>query len=165
MAVWLDSQSQDEVSAVWVSARPAAPGTFGFDEHLRAALHSTGMVPAPPAGGPRPSGLDELDAAILAEAPGRRFVLVIDNFDHVRDEPTLAELLSLVERHRHFHLFACYRAHPSIEALAAGMTGVKCHRSQGAPGGARRGRRTGPSGGPSHRPGRGREACWARWGV
>ena len=54
VAEWLESQAQAEVSAVWVSAWPAAPGTYGFDERLRAALRSAGLVPAPPAGGPRP---------------------------------------------------------------------------------------------------------------
>jgi LuxR family maltose regulon positive regulatory protein len=121
VAVWLESQSQAEVSAVWVSAWPAAPGTHGFEERLRAALHGAGIVPTPSA---RRRGLDELDAALLAEAPGRRFVLVIDNFDHVRDERALAELVSLVERHRHFHLLGCCRGHHPIEALAAGTTRV-----------------------------------------
>jgi LuxR family maltose regulon positive regulatory protein len=124
VAVWLESQSPADVTAVWVSARPAADDAQAFEEHLRAALHNAGIVPGPPAGGLWPSGFDELDGALLAEPLERKFVLVIDNFDHVREERALTELLSLVERHRRFHLFGCCQGHHPIEPLAAGRTRV-----------------------------------------
>jgi LuxR family maltose regulon positive regulatory protein len=124
VAAWLESQSPGAVTAVWVTAGPVTNAGQGFEDRLSAALHRAGVLPGPEPGAIALRGLDELGVSLDFAPPDRRFVLVIDNFEHVRDEPALAELASLVERHRHFHLYVCCRGHHPIESLAVGMMKV-----------------------------------------
>jgi LuxR family maltose regulon positive regulatory protein len=124
VAAWLGDQVSEKITSVWVTARPTTDGFQGFEGCLSQSLRSAGAVPEPAPGGLSPSGLDELAAALLAESPDRKFVLVIDNFHNVRDGRVLAELVSLVERRRNFHLYLCCRGHHPIESLATGTTEV-----------------------------------------
>jgi LuxR family maltose regulon positive regulatory protein len=95
-----------------------------FEDCLSQSLRSSNLVVDGLPGDLAPTGFDQLSAALLAESPDRKFVLVIDNFHDVCDERVLAELMSLVERNRHFHLCVCCRGRHPIESLAAGMMQV-----------------------------------------
>jgi ATP/maltotriose-dependent transcriptional regulator MalT len=85
VAVWLESQSPEEVTAVWVAASPVTDDALSFEERLRAALRAAGIVPEQLSGTSAPSGLDELGAALLTRPTDRKLVLVIDNFEYVRE--------------------------------------------------------------------------------
>jgi hypothetical protein len=65
-------------------------------------------------------GLGELDATLLTAPRQERFILVIDNFQYVEDDPVLSGLAGLLERHRHFHLLVCCRGHHAIETRVSG---------------------------------------------
>ena len=124
VAAWLESQRSEEVTAAWVAARPMTDGVQSFEDCLSQWLRNAGLVTDRAPRQLALTGLDELSAALLMESPDRKFVLVVDNFHHVRDERVLAELIGLVERNRHFHLYVCCRGHHPIESLAAGMMQV-----------------------------------------
>ena len=124
VALWLESQHSEEVTAAWVTARPVNGDPRCFEECLSQSLQNANLVAERPVGDLSVTGLDELSGALLRGDPDRKFVLVIDNFDHVCDELNLAELIGLVERNRHFHLYVCCRGHHPIESLASGMMEV-----------------------------------------
>jgi LuxR family maltose regulon positive regulatory protein len=124
VAAFLEHQSQEEVMTVWVGAGPATADAKSFEDCLSGSLRVAGVVPGAAPGSFARSGLVELGAALLTESPDRKFVLVIDNFEHVADKRVLAELMSLVERHRLFHIFVCCQGHHPIESMAAGIVEV-----------------------------------------
>jgi LuxR family maltose regulon positive regulatory protein len=131
VASWLEHQSSEDLLPVWVTAHlvTGEPDSLlgGLSRALRSApAGAGGPGPAPGEGG----GLVELDRALHAVAAGRKLVLVIDNFQHVRHELLLAELVDLVERHRAFHLVVCCRGRHPIESLAAGRVDVNIVESK-----------------------------------
>ena len=65
-----------------------------------------------------------LSSALQTPSRDRKLVLVIDNFEQVHDEQLLVGLVSLVARHRHFHLLVCCKGHHPIESVAAGRVQV-----------------------------------------
>jgi LuxR family maltose regulon positive regulatory protein len=122
VAMWLESQRRDSVRAVWVAARsPSRPrDTFEacLSRSLRRATDAWPRTTQDLANG----GLGELEAILLRAPPQAKFVLVIDNFQHVDDARVLSGLVCLVERHRHFHLIVCCPGRHAIESqLAGGM--------------------------------------------
>ena len=124
VAAWLAGQRSEDVTATWVSARPGSDGSGSFADCLGQSMRNAGLVNGPL---PTDSSLTvfaELSSVLLKMSPGQRFVLVIDNFHHVRDERVIAELMGLVERNRHFHLFVCSRGYHPIESSAAGTVRV-----------------------------------------
>jgi LuxR family maltose regulon positive regulatory protein len=140
VATWMAGQSPVEVTSMWVTARPAgdglegSDGIDGFERSLSRALRDAGVVPDPGPDHPGPDhpgpdhpgpgGFAELGAALLIEPAGIRFVLVVDDFQHVVDEHPLAELVDLVARYRHFHLIVCCRGRHPIESVAEGVVEV-----------------------------------------
>ena len=124
VAAWLARQRSEEVMAAWVTAHAVSDDVQSFDECLSQSLRNASLVNEPVRKDSALTGFDELGAVLLKMSPERRFVLVIDNFHHVRDERVMAELIGLVERNRHFHLFVCCRGHHPIESSAAGMMHV-----------------------------------------
>jgi len=111
------------MTAVWVTARPTTDPNE-FEDYLSKSLRGAGIVPELSVGDRAGYGLDELASALLLHAPDRKFALVIDNFSDVKADRVAEELLSLVERHRHFHLYVCCLLPHLIESLAAGMMEV-----------------------------------------
>jgi ATP/maltotriose-dependent transcriptional regulator MalT len=124
VAAWLDSQRPIEVSATWVTARPPNDDLQSFEDCLSQSLRNAGLATDVAPGESPLAGFAQLRAALLTASPDRKFVLVIDDFHHVRDKVTLAELMGLVERNRHFHLYVCCRGRHPIESLAAGRMHV-----------------------------------------
>lgn len=125
LAVWLASQSSDDVRCVWVTTRPVSDGAPTFEECLHRRLRVSGIVvPETSTGRVATNGLDELDAALCDTPHDRRFVLAADDVQHLRDERVIAELLGLVKRHPHFHLYACCPGRHPVESLAGGTVDV-----------------------------------------
>jgi LuxR family maltose regulon positive regulatory protein len=125
VAAWLEAQPLDEVTSVWVTATPGLADPDRFGDHLGRCLVTAGVISSDwSRPGPSTVGLRDLSDALLAAPHDRRFVLVVDNFHHLRDRTVLAELVGLVERHRHFHLLGCSRGRHPVEAIAAGSVEV-----------------------------------------
>ena len=124
VAAWLAHQRPEQVTVVWVSAGPAAEDLQGFEDRLSLSLHNDLALPRGPTSNEETGGLEELRTALLAAPHDRRFVLVVDNFEHVRDEQVLAELTRLVARLRHFHVVVCCLGHHRIESVAAGKVDI-----------------------------------------
>jgi LuxR family maltose regulon positive regulatory protein len=124
VAAFLERQSTKDVTAVWVDASPVGAGEASLEDCLSGALRAAGTAQEPVRGQPAPSAFDDLRSALSAESPDRKFVLVIDNFEKVRDERVLAELVRLVELHRHLHIIVCCQGHHPIESMVAGMIDV-----------------------------------------
>ena len=121
VASWLERQSPEEVTAVWMTASAAVLGAESFESHLGESLRAAGVVVALSPPGHDTGGLAELSSALFSDERERRFVLVVDNFEHVRAESVLVELLSLLERHRGFYVLVCCSGHHPIESMAAGL--------------------------------------------
>ena len=121
VAAWLESQAGEKDTVVWVSATSQSAETKAFEETLAESLRGAGVLFEPGAG---PAPLAELASALTHAPSEARFVLVIDDFEHVREESVLGELADLVARHRQFHLIACCHGHHRIESLAARMLDV-----------------------------------------
>jgi LuxR family transcriptional regulator, maltose regulon positive regulatory protein len=123
LATWIEDQSPHEVRPVWMTACSTSdePGTF--ERSLSQSLRHLdgGSEPVWAGSG---SGFVELGEVLLAERQDRKFVLVVDSFQHVSDERILTELVGLVERHRQFHLYVCCRGRHPIESVASGVVEV-----------------------------------------
>jgi LuxR family maltose regulon positive regulatory protein len=124
VAAWLAHQSPEQVTVVWVSAGPTAEDVQSFEDRLSLSLRNDLVPPRDTTRNEGTGGLPELRAALLAAPHDRKFVLVVDNFEHVRDEQLLAELTRLVERLRHFHVVVCCLGHHPIESVATGKVDI-----------------------------------------
>jgi LuxR family transcriptional regulator, maltose regulon positive regulatory protein len=113
VTTWMESQSPEEVIGLWASLDVAAASQAEFLASLSTAFFGAGVTAQPL------RRLGDLGGALAAVPATRRVVLVIDNFQHVRDEEILRGLVRLVELHRHFHLVVCSRGWHAIESFAA----------------------------------------------
>ena len=119
VATWLAGHDPERVTSVWVVASPMSDEAQSFEDRLSDSLCISGVIPSAPAH-LRRNGLEDLSSALLATSSEHKFILVVDDFHHVRDERVLEELVGLVERHRNFHLYVCCQGHHRIESLAKG---------------------------------------------
>jgi LuxR family maltose regulon positive regulatory protein len=124
VAAFLERQSPEDVTVLWVGVGPVGGGGASFEDYLSQALRAGRATPGPLPGHLDQSAFDELRSALVDEPPDRKFVLVIDNFEQVRDERVLTELMSLLELHRNLHIFVCCQGHHPIESMATGMIEV-----------------------------------------
>ena len=123
VAAWLEGQSPDELTVVWVTARSTTRDVKDFEVELIESLRNAVATPGP-VWHSALSGFDELASELRNAPPSRKFVLVLDSSRYVQAEEVGEELLSLVERHRQFHLVLCCRGRHPIEALATGTIAV-----------------------------------------
>ena len=70
VAAWLDSQTPDEVTVTWVTARPANGEIQRFEECLSQSLRNAGLVTDRSQGESSIRGFDQLGAALLKESRG-----------------------------------------------------------------------------------------------
>jgi LuxR family maltose regulon positive regulatory protein len=121
MVGWLESESAKEIKVVWVTGRPGLGGGREFEEYLSRSLLAEGLNSVEALSEESaPSGLAELGRVLLAASVDTPFVMVIDNFHEIHDERILKELVDLVGRYRHFHLYVCCEGRHPMEKLVAG---------------------------------------------
>ena len=122
-ASWMERQPSDQVSAIWLNASEdmASPERF-WGEVSRCI--SPGDMPGRPASSGRPTS-DPLQAVLDRLLAGQRFVLVVDDFHHIRERELLRDLVALVQRNRQFHLVVCTRGRHPIHPLARGWVDVQ----------------------------------------
>jgi len=120
VTAWLDRQRDRELRPVYVAADPGDV-TNGFAAALR-----RGLADVPVVGDADPPGVADPARALArlrsaAELAGQhRLLLVIDDAQHLTDHAILAELVTILRRHRAFHLVVCARGRHPIEKLADG---------------------------------------------
>jgi ATP/maltotriose-dependent transcriptional regulator MalT len=118
VASWLNSQSVREVTPLWITADTGMLGMDAFNRQLGLAMYEAGMIQPARSNTASSGALGRLHDTLLATSIDRKVVLVIDDIWHVPGDSVLRSVLSLVERHRHFHVIGCGRGRHPIEALA-----------------------------------------------
>lgn len=133
IAAWVKALPPD-VTTAWVTAR-GTPNEFeSFDAWLSDALLVAGTAPTALASGAL-GGFDELEHLLSRSESRGRVLLVVDNFDEIRDEQVLGRLTRLLGLNEHLHLLVrCRGAHP-IESMAPEGIEVKVIRTRARPSG------------------------------
>jgi LuxR family maltose regulon positive regulatory protein len=124
VASWLNAQSPRHVTPLWVTATAQMPSLAAFNDELARSMRSAGMIEPARSNTSCSGAMGSLHETLLSTSTGRRVVLVIDDIWHVPGNSIFKILLSLVERHRHFHLILCGRGHHPVESLAAACADV-----------------------------------------
>ncbi len=117
VASWLERQGPDVVP-VWVTASPGLADPEPFWGEVRRGLAAAGLSTG---AGPGSGGTD----IRLAIPDATRVVLVIDNFQHVRHQDVIDDLVGLTETHRALHLVVCHRAWHPVQSLAGASVGAE----------------------------------------
>ena len=120
LAAWLQRSNPADVSWRWVTAHPGETFEFALSRSLHDASDAKagGLTDIP--GG----DVDELEQLLLDKPVGRKFVLVIDDAQELRDTTGLRRLLELLERQAGFYLYVCCRGPHPIESMAAGAIAI-----------------------------------------
>ncbi|MGC9961849.1 MAG: LuxR C-terminal-related transcriptional regulator [Acidimicrobiales bacterium] len=127
IAAWLQRFSPEQLKWLWVTAQGGEDLERTLHRSLQSEYGDTARTPWRIA----PNAFDELEGRLLIEPADRKFVLVIDDFQEVRDEATLRTLIGLLERHQRFFVYVCSRAPHLVESLAVGVVAVNVVEFEG----------------------------------
>ena len=124
VASWLERQPRGDVVGLWLSANQRLADPVQLWDAVRRGFADAGLAPSPH-DEDRHLGPGDADEITLAIPSGARVVLVIDDFQHVRDQAVLRRLVGLLQANRSLHLCVCHRAWHPIQSLAAASLEVQ----------------------------------------
>jgi DNA-binding CsgD family transcriptional regulator len=122
---WASTLPLGAATVVWMTATRHAAEPRRFWTEITRAMGSSGLGQPVSPDSSGVAAIESLDRALLAMGEGRRLLLVVDDFHHVVDREALADLVGLVQRHRHFHLYVQVRGRHPVEALAEGTVEIR----------------------------------------
>ena len=117
---WIDRQGSD-VIPIWVSMTEDLAQRAQFAPYLLRRMIDAGLVSGTT---PHSGALLELDEVLSSLPEGQSVVLIVDNLAYLDDNVMIADLVTLVQRHRHFRLVVATRSPHAMEAVAAGKVPV-----------------------------------------